>query len=134
MGDERWTREALAERCEVIEDGIVGFREVPGGKAKPFAELIDICNELGRPFGEWVIILDLADATRPTPGLVESMPRLFRTGAKHWVVHLHVKNKIMVGVGDFLMRRFSHLPVAVRNTREEAIEAARLALRGELED
>jgi len=131
---EDWTKEALAARCEVVEDGIVRMREVPGGKATTFGELLAIANDLGKPFGEWVVIIDLAEATRPSPRLIEGMPRFFRSGAKHYIVHLHTSNRVMVGVGDFVMRRLPNFPVTIRNTAEDALAAARQALAGELVD
>ncbi|MCA9623744.1 MAG: hypothetical protein KC731_32200 [Myxococcales bacterium] len=123
---EDWTREALEERCDVLEPGIIRIREVPGGRLAPFETLLDIAGERGKEFPAYALILDLAEASRPSAELIDNMTRLFAKGAKHWCINMEGANRVMIAAGEFLLRRFyGQLSVTVHSTTADAIATAR---------
>lgn len=127
--EQQWSREALEARCEVLEPGIVRIREVPGGRLGPFETLLEIAHERGSVFPEYVVLLDLSEANRPSAELIDNMSRLFAKGAKSWCVNMEGANRVLVAAGEFLLRRFSKLPITVHTTTKDALEAARAQLR-----
>jgi len=128
MGKAQLSIEELHDRVEVVEPGIVLFREPPGGDVDNFRVIVARVAELGAPFGDFVVLIDLADATRPGPKLVEELLEVARTVGIHWCA-IGSPNRFMQAVARFVMSRLVKLPATYHASYEDALEHARDVLR-----
>lgn len=123
-----FTLAQLRERVEVPAPGIVLFRELAGGDRGNFMKMIELVKERGEPMGDFVVIIDLADATRPGPGLLEYLFEAMRTVGIHWCA-VQTGNRIMRHVVQFVIRRATKgSSTTVHNSRQEAIDTAKTIL------
>ncbi|MCA9624608.1 MAG: hypothetical protein KC731_36540 [Myxococcales bacterium] len=122
------THAQLRERVRVMEPGIVYFRELPGGDCDNFEAMLGIVRELGEPMGTFVVIIDLGDATRPSPALLEKLLEATRTIGIRWCA-VQSTSRLMKAVVEFVLRRMlRNKPHTVHSSLEEALVEARRAL------
>jgi len=124
-----FTHAQLRDRVEVVEPGIVLFRELPGGDADNFRAELEIVKEHGEAMGDYVVIIDLSEATRPGAGLLEVLFDAMRNVGIHWCAIQTSKSKVMKAVVEFVLRRASRgTATTVHDSREEAVAKARSVL------
>ncbi|MCA9619340.1 MAG: hypothetical protein KC731_09960 [Myxococcales bacterium] len=121
-----FTYAELRERVRVVEPGIVYFLELPGGRVENFQATLEIVEELAAPFDRYVVILDLAEASRPSPAVVEAVLDAGKRLGIQWCV-VQSSSRLMKAVVQFVTRR-TQSPYSLHDSVEEAVSAARAVL------
>ncbi|MCA9620055.1 MAG: hypothetical protein KC731_13610 [Myxococcales bacterium] len=113
---------------KVVEPGVIYFRELPGAVLENFDATLEVVEELGEPFGDFVVVIDLVDATRPGPAFIERILEKSKTLGIHWCV-VDSRSRFMRAVIQFIMRRLRQ-PHTLHASMEDAVKTAREKLRG----
>lgn len=118
----------LKSLCEVVEPGIILFREYHDANAEVFLEIMNHVKKLGEPFGEFAVICDLRDAqNRPRPDMVEVIVQSNRTIGTHWAV-VQSNNVIIRTIAKFIVPRITGKETSMHANLEDAIASCRRAL------
>ena len=118
----------LRALCDVVEPGIVRFREHPDANVEVFTTLVRIAAELGEPFGDFAVIVDLRAAqNRPGPDMVQAISKSVRSVGIHWAT-VQSGNLAIRTIAKFVMTRLAGPGVSIHANLDDAIAACREAL------
>ena len=117
----------LRDRCRLLEEGIVYFLETPHGTIDAFNVEMDRLRELAAGFDRFVVIVDLAQASRPKPELIEHIVKCIGSIGIHWCAIRPGSRSLMRSVIQFVGARMT--AIRSRLTMHESLEEAHLAAR-----
>lgn len=119
----------LRSRCRVLEPGVLYFLEIPQGTVPAFDVEMATLRELGKDFESFVVVVDLTEATRPRPELIEHILQCIQTVGIHWCV-VKPGNVFMRSVIRFVVGRMASIRsrMSMHESIEEAVRQARKKL------
>lgn len=120
----------LQARCRVVEPGVVYFLEIPNGTVEAFEVSMETLRDLAKDFERFVVLVDLTEASRPRPDLIEYIIRCIQTVGIHWCA-IKPGNRFMRSVIQFVVARMAGVRsrVTLHESMDDALAAARTALK-----
>jgi hypothetical protein len=132
-----YTVRELRSRVSLHEPRIVLLREVEGGTRETLDLIGETILELTRALPAWGMVVDLADAVgNPTADYRSYIPQFFTAlhgqsgGRLRQVAIAFVGNPVARVVTQFVMSRFTRVPVSIQKNRAQAIDVVRRTLQG----
>ncbi|MCA9625778.1 MAG: hypothetical protein KC731_42440 [Myxococcales bacterium] len=126
-----YTEDELRARVSVLEPGVVMVREIPEATADTFRFEMEVARELGRAFSEYVLIIDLAEATRPRPDVIEEIIEGNRDVGVQWCV-VQNTSRIMAAVTRFVLSKLAGSRIKTKTTVHTSLDDALNEARGVL--
>ena len=120
-------REALLSRVQIVEPGIIFYREIPVQSVESIDLMLGRMDELARQWPTFVEVLDLSTVVRPTPAVRATLRGWMRRLSPR-MAHMCViveANIIMRAVARFVAYSMNITQVSFHETEAEALNAAR---------
>jgi len=115
----------LRERVEILEEGILLFREVPVPSPFTIEYLISWADQLAAEWDSYTIVIDLTEASRPSAEERDSIRRVIGSLSRMNHLAIMTGGNILLNVAvRFIMSGIEGTKVTVHGTMEEALREA----------
>jgi len=117
-------RNYLKEQVGIIEGNIVTWKEVPKPSIYQIEVFSEKVRELTQDLDSFHMLIDLTEAGRPNPEIIEFLRGMFQSHDKLCRIAIFTqKNVLLNAAAKFILLRAGHTSFSIHKYKEEAMEA-----------